>query len=169
MNMRWLHPTLINTRYIHNFLAHILAFSIIYYVVTQYIRWNLVHSDLDSDNPHFFWVRRKIVPGKKVLERFPEKWSAAAVKKSPKKRSLLRMLYVYTPSQKFNTIIRISVLPDVIKIWKKLVELKKSKMYILHNNNNNAKMLLRNFPNKIFPQIIRWPVLFSFQMNLLIF
>ena len=35
----------------------------------------------------------------------------------------LRMLYVYTPSQKFNTI-RISVLRDIIKMWKKSTTLK---------------------------------------------
>ena len=47
---------------------------------------------------------------------------------------LLRILYVYTPSQKFNKI-RISVFCDIIKIWKKSIVLKMSKTYILHNNN----------------------------------
>ena len=47
--------------------------------------------------------------------------------------SLLRMLYVYTPSQKFDTI-RVSILCDIIKIWKKLTILKMSKTYILHNS-----------------------------------
>ena len=50
----------------------------------------------------------------------------------------LRMLCVYTTSQKFDTI-RISVL----KIFKKLTISKMSKTYILHNNN--AKKLLTYF------------------------
>ena len=41
----------------------------------------------------------------------------------------LRMLYVYTPSQKFDTI-RISVFRDITKILKKSTILKMSKIYI---------------------------------------
>ena len=44
----------------------------------------------------------------------------------------LRKLYVYTHSQKFNTI-RISILRDITKILKKSIILLKSKTYILHN------------------------------------
>ena len=52
-----------------------------------------------------------------------------------------RILYVYTPSQKFNTI-RILELLDIIKIWKKSTILKMSKTFILHNNK--AEKLLSN-------------------------
>ena len=55
---------------------------------------------------------------------------------------ILRMLYVYPPSQKFSTI-RTSVLRDIIKIFKKSTILKISKTYILHNNNDQK--LLNNW------------------------
>ena len=51
-----------------------------------------------------------------------------------RKNLVLRMLYVYTSSQKFNTI-RVSVLRDTTKVWKKSSILRKSKTYIWHNNN----------------------------------
>ena len=53
----------------------------------------------------------------------------------------LRMLYVNTSSQKFKTV-RISVLHDIIKIWKKLNISKMTESYIFHNNN--AEKLLTN-------------------------
>ena len=51
------------------------------------------------------------------------------------------MLYIYIPSQKFDSI-RISELGDITKIFEKPTILKISKLYILHNNN--ADNLLTN-------------------------
>ena len=59
-----------------------------------------------------------------------------------------RTLHVCTPSQKLNTI-RISVLRDIIRIWKKSTTLKMSQLSILHNNN--PKKLLTNCQKKNCP------------------
>ena len=55
------------------------------------------------------------------------------------------MLYVYNPSHKFN-MIRILVLRGITKIWKKSTVVKKSKKYILHNNN--AEKWSKNWQKK---------------------
>ena len=50
----------------------------------------------------------------------------------------------YILNQKFDSI-RISLLRDITKIWKKLPLSKTSRIFILHDNNNNAKKLSENW------------------------
>ena len=52
--------------------------------------------------------------------------------------SMLKMLYIQIPNQKFDTI-RTSVLRDITKIFKKSIILTMSNIYILHNDNAENK------------------------------
>ena len=44
-----------------------------------------------------------------------------------------------------------------------------AKTYIFHNNNNNAEKLLTNYQKNNVRLIVRYPILFSYQINLSIF
>ena len=83
-----------------------------------------------------------------MLYLLAEKWILTAKLHT----TALRTLYLYTPSQKFNTI-RVSVLRDVTKMWKKINHIKGVKNIFLPHNNPKSYQKKKII---IAPWIIKW-------------